>query len=305
MPSKPSRYAVFAALLSVQVLFGLNYVITKLVIGHFPPLVWASFRLVISAGILFWIGLMSEGSIPRKKFKDYYRPLLLFALLGACLNQASFLVGLKYTTPANSAILNTLIPIFTLMIVVMRGQESLTVKRVIGFASALAGVLVIRKIEDFRLSNETFVGDLLTVVNCICYAIYLSISKPFWEKNNRLWATAWMFLFGSVGLTGLAVPDWIGFEWPVFTPLLFGCVIFAIFGGTLLAYFLNNWALAFSPSSNVALWVYVQPVIAAGLSWVWLGIPVNLRTVASSLLIFVGMVLALNHGSKSSRHKRA
>ena len=45
--------SVLAALITVQVLFGLNYVVTKLVVDAFPPLVWASIRAIIVAVIDF------------------------------------------------------------------------------------------------------------------------------------------------------------------------------------------------------------------------------------------------------------
>lgn len=289
----PHPWLVLGALISVQVLFGLNYVISKVIVDAFPPLLWASIRIIIAAGILLTVAKLLKRPHPKVGW-SFFGPLIIFSLLGTVINQASFLVGLHYTTPTNSAILNTLIPIFTLLVVTIRGQEPLTKKRVLGFFSAFAGVLAIRKVEDFTLSDKTVVGDLLTMLNCLSYAFFLSYAKDFLSKHDRLWTTAWLFVYGSVGLSFLALPDWIEFSMPVMTPGLWWCAIFAIVGGTLLTYFLNNWALAYAKSSSVALWIYIQPVIAALLAWVWFDVQITHRTIASGLLIFIGMFLAMN-----------
>ena len=292
-PQTPSPILVFGALIFVQVLFGLNYVLSKVVVDVFPPLVWASARIIIAAIIMVGIAFFSGTDAP-KPDRKFFIPLIAFSLLGIIINQSSFLVGLHYTTSTNSAILNTLIPVVTLMIVTFRGQEPLTLKRGLGFISAFAGVLVIRKVENFSLSNPTLIGDLLTILNCISYGFFLAYSKPFFQKYNRMWATAWMFLYGSVGLTLLATPQWFTFEMPVLTPVLIGCMIFGVLGATVLTYFLNFWALAYARSSSVALFIYLQPIVAAALAWFWFQEPPTARTLISSLLIFCGVLLGLS-----------
>src|SRR5262249_17193234 len=162
-----------------------------------------------------------------------------------------------------SAILNTMIPIFTLLIVTLRRIEPLTVKRLLGFVAAFTGVLVIRRVENMSFSDRTLIGDLLTVLNCMSFAIFLTVSKKFVEKQYPIWFTTWLFIYGSIGLTLAALPDYRSFQWPEMNPTMIGCILFAIFGGTLLTYLLNNWALAHTRSTSVALFVYLQPVVAA------------------------------------------
>ncbi|HLD98768.1 MAG TPA: DMT family transporter [Bdellovibrionota bacterium] len=287
----PSPILVLLALITVQILFGVNYVVSKVVVEAFPPLVWASARIIVSAGIMLWIAQLSGTDSPRGK--EFFGPLVIFALLGIIINQSSFLVGLRYTTATNSAILNTLIPIVTFAIVTIRGQEKLTPTRALGFVFAFGGVLIMRKIEDFSLSDQTLIGDLLTILNCVSYGFFLAYSKSFFERYSRMWTTAWLFLYGSVGLTVLALPDWIGFKMPELSPLLVGCMAFGVIGATLLTYFLNFWALAYANASSVAIFIYLQPIVAAALAWLWFGDSVTLRTTLASLLIFAGVLLVM------------
>jgi drug/metabolite transporter (DMT)-like permease len=279
--AQPSRALVLSALIAVQVLFVINYIVSKIVVGSFPPLVWASARIIISAAIMVLIAIVLKRKRPEGGWK-FFGPLTIFALLGTVINQSSFLVGLKYTTSTNSAVLNTLIPVFTLLIVTLRGQESITVRKIIGFISAFAGVLVLRRVENLSLSDQTMIGDLLTILNCLSYALFLSYGKKFLERYDALWATSWLFIYGSVGLTMLAAPDWINFTMPVVDSHLFAAMLFAILGATLLTYFLNFWALAHARSSHVALFIYIQPVITALLAWLFQNEPITSRTILST-----------------------
>lgn len=288
----PAPILVLGALITVQLLFGINYVVSKVVVGAFPPLVWASGRIIIAAFFMVLIAKLTGRKHPELKI-SFFGPLVIFSLLGIIINQSSFLVGLRYTTSTNSAILNTLIPIVTLLIVTIRGQEPLTARRGIGFVFAFLGVLALRKIEDISFSNQTWIGDLLTILNCVSYGFFLSFSKSFLEKHDRVWTTAWLFIYGSFGLTALALPDWMHFQMPVMTPVLLGCVLFGIFGATLATYFLNFWALAHAKPSSVAIFIYIQPVVASLLAWAWHGELITLRTTLSSLLIFTGVLLVL------------
>jgi drug/metabolite transporter (DMT)-like permease len=290
--SKPVKFQVIAALLTVQILFGINYVVSKHLVEIFPPLLWASFRVVFSCFILFGIAIYSKRPAPKLN-KEFLFQAAFFSLLGVIINQGSFIVGIRHTSATNSAVLSTLIPIFTLLFVTVLGKERLTLKRGIGFIFALAGVLIIRKIEVFSFSDETFLGDSLIILNCLSFGLFLSLSKKFAESYDPIWTTSWLFLFGSIGLTIIAAPDWYAFHWPPLNMNLFLSMAFAILGSTLLAYFLNLWTLGKTHSSSVALFIYLQPVIASVLAWIWLGEIITLRTLFSSGLIFIGMILSI------------
>lgn len=297
----PSAALVTLALVAVQFCFGSNYVVTKLVVTNFPPLVWAGIRIAIATVILFAVCFASGRPRPRME-RAFLLPLAGFALMGTILNQAAFLTGLRLTTATNSAVLNTLIPVATLALVTIRGQESGNWRKGLGFVLALAGVLSIRKLEDVRFSDATLVGDLLNVFNCLIYACFLSFSKKFIEKHDSLWVTAFLFLYGTIGINLLALPSWIAFAPPAMTGRLWAACAYAVGVGTLAAYFLNFWALKYAKASQVALFIYLQPIIASAIAYFFFGETVSTRVAVSSALIFSGMITALSgsYGRKTA-----
>ena len=141
MKAYASPRLILTALVVVQILFGINYVVSKAIVGYFPPLVWASTRSIVTV-VLMGLLVDVRGQPHPKPTARFFAALFGFSLIGIIINQGSFLVGLFYTTPTNSAVLNTLIPIFTLVVVIFRGQEKLTWMKLCGFACSFAGVLV-------------------------------------------------------------------------------------------------------------------------------------------------------------------
>ncbi|MGE4232129.1 MAG: DMT family transporter [Bacteriovoracia bacterium] len=297
-----SPVIVTLALILVQVIFGVNYVLSKIIVGVFPPLVWAALRVICSAIIMLFINILFNKNTPRWD-RHFFLPLLGFSLLGMTISQGSFLLGLSHTTSTNSSILNTLIPVFTLVIVTVQGREPLTISRSIGFFCAFVGVLVIRKVEDFSFSNQTLLGDMLVMLNALSTALFLALSKKFIQKYDRLWVTTWLFIYGSVGLSLVALPEWATFKLPAMTVLLWSCAAFGVIG-TILTYFLSNWALAHTHSSQVALFIYLQPIVASFLAWLALGEKITFRVILSCSLISFGVLTALTPPDFFSRFFR-
>ena len=67
-------------------------------------------------------------------------------------------------------------------------------------------------------------------------------------------------------------------------------VIFA----TVLAYLLNFWALKRVESSTVAMFIYMQPIIASIMGVTFLGESLGPETLVSGALIFTGLAVAMS-----------
>ncbi len=75
-------------------------------------------------------------------------------------------------------------------------------------------------------------------------------------------------------------------------------VVWMVAGPTAAAYLLNVWALRTAESSQVAIFTYVQPLVAGMLAWGFAGESLNLRTAVSAALIFAGVALVQVGGSR-------
>jgi drug/metabolite transporter (DMT)-like permease len=62
------------------------------------------------------------------------------------------------------------------------------------------------------------------------------------------------------------------------------------------AYYLNAWALTKVAPSTVAVYIYLQPLIAFGVAPLVLGEQWGWRTVIAALLIFAGVAIVTKRG---------
>jgi drug/metabolite transporter (DMT)-like permease len=68
-------------------------------------------------------------------------------------------------------------------------------------------------------------------------------------------------------------------------------VIYIILVPTVGCYYLNSWALARVPPSTVAVYIYLQPLIAFALAPTLLGERLSWRVIGAAALVFAGVIL--------------
>ena len=280
-----------AALIGIQVSFAFNYLLSKVIMKSLPPLVWANIRSIATA-LLLGSFLFLTGQSHWQEAWKLRKQLLLFSLLGVALNQAAFLSGLHLTTTTNSALINTMIPIFTILWVTLSKQEKFPWFRWLGLACAFIGVVSLRDLRHFSFSSSTYQGDLLSLLNCFCYSIFLAKSPVFFKHRNVLWTTTWLFIFGSFWLTLFASHQWVSFQEPIVNShLVLYCVLGVLVGNTI-PYLLISFTLGRAPSSLVAQFIYPQALLATLLGHFFLGEAFTLGTVGAGILIFLGLYLS-------------
>lgn len=221
-------------------------------------------------------------------------------MLGLVLNQLLFTKGLSLTTAINATLLTTTIPISTLLVGVMLGTDRATLRRLSGIALAAGGVLYLIGPGRAQFSSSTRVGDLLIVSNSFCYGAYIAVSKDLMKRYNALSVITWIFIVGCVitvpaGAISLAHIPLAGISWRVWLAILYIIVL-----PTAGAYFLGGWALARVPPSTVAVYIYLQPLIAFAVAPIILGESLSIHTVIASILIFAGVLVVTRRRPKET-----
>lgn len=279
-------------LVLVQVLFGINFSTSKIIVLKLDPILWSNIRFLVAGIILLFITLITGRKHPKVN-KGFILNLFILSLLGMALGQGLFLFGLKYTSSVNTAIITTTIPLLTLFIVVIRKQEELTWHKLIGIILGFLGVVFIRDLTQIDFGGDSLRGDLLVFLGAICFAMYLSYGKEFLRKNDNLWVTSYMFIISGIMMCFINIPKIINFKMPQPDFLFVGCVVYTIIGATLLTYYLNNLVLKFASSAQVALFIYLQPLIAGLFGWYFLEEEITLRTFVCFMLILSGVIVSL------------
>jgi drug/metabolite transporter (DMT)-like permease len=248
------------ALLAVQVCFGLFPIFAKLAMQHFESRAVAVWRFGFGSAALLALALArhGRGALPRRA--DLPR-LAACALLGVAVNMVAFLEGLERSTAVNAAFLMPVIPVYTLAIAVLARQERFDPRRGAGIALALVGTLLLLFQRGHELEGGHFEGNLLLVLNTLCYASYLVLAKPLLARYPPLVLIAWVFTLSlwTIPFVHRGAPlvpqDADAASWIALAYIL----VFA----TLIAYLLNAFALSVVSASTTATYILLQPLITA------------------------------------------
>jgi drug/metabolite transporter (DMT)-like permease len=287
----PRSAAVHGVLFTVALMFSVNYVVSKLGMREFSPLSFAWLRVAVSALIL-WVVMRDTEPFSRADAWLVFR----FAILGVVINQTLFLAGLSLTSVQVSAVLITTIPVFTLAIAILAGQERASASRIGGIALAGAGALLVVGGESFGGSWRSFAGALMLVINCLSYAGYLVLSKPHMTRLSARAIVRRMFAIGAAMLLPIAAVPLAREQWTQITPRAWLSLAFVIIGPTIIAYLLQAWALRHADSSVVAAYTYVQPVLATLLGVIFLNETLQANVLVAAAMIFGGVWLASSRG---------
>lgn len=294
------RFAPHLALLAVQILFGIWPIFGKVVLRSMSPTSLVAVRIT---GAALALALLQRHLTPllRMPVKDIVL-LTACSLLGIVGNQFLFVKGLSLTTVINAEILSTTIPVYALTISILLRYERWSVKSVGGMLIAAAGVIYLINPTRADLTTQTTTGNILILINSFLYAIFIVISKSLYERYGALNVITWIFVVGSlitipVGIYSLQQENLSAIDANVWIALAFIILL-----PTVGAYYLNAYALTRVSPSTVAIYIYLQPLMAFGFAPLLLGEQWNYRTIVAALLIFIGVALVTTNKDNRAVH---
>lgn len=267
------RLLAHLALLVVAFTYGANYLIAK---GLMPDLIGPSGFIVLrvlGGGGLFWVvrGVLRarSGRWERVARGDFGR-LALAGLTGVALNQLLFFNGLNATSPVNASLIMTVNPVLVLLVSAALLGTAVTARKVAGVALGMAGAVALLLLGARSASlHASWQGDLMVLVNAASYGVYLVVVKPLMARYRPLTVISWVFLFGAVFVLPVGAAQALAIDWASFEPAHWQGLAFVVLMTTFLVYLLNIYALQIVAPTVVSIYIYLQPLLATGLSW-WL-----------------------------------
>jgi drug/metabolite transporter (DMT)-like permease len=256
-----------------------------------------------------WIALRRRAEVRRIPGNDW----LAMGLLG-CIGVIGYHFPLNWglhdsgdgvsVTAATGAILIATTPLWTLLISVATGKERLRPLALAGSLVAFAGVAVVvflgRGEADFTVARKA----LVILIAPLCWALYSVYTRPFVHRHGGLLTTGITLSIGALTLLPLGI--WWGTE-----PLAamqarhWAWLAFLAFISTILGYAMWNHALRHRTASQVAVYVYFNPVVATIVGVVFLGEHVTAWFLAGASLVLGGVILVNQSRLSSGKSPKA
>jgi drug/metabolite transporter (DMT)-like permease len=277
------------ALLGLMLLFwSLNYVIGKVALREFPPVLLTCLRTTFAGVLILPIYLWRERGNRQALTGRELGGLLLLGLYGVIANQLFFVLGLAWTSVAHAAVIMTLMPILVLLLAAYLGQERITARKVVGMIIAATGVGALQ-LERKGGSGATLLGDFCTFLCGISLAIFTVRSKQLMKSFGSLTINSVAYVGGSLAIAPFTV--WLSWRYGLAraSAAAWWSVAYMAVFSSMLAYFIYNYALTYMPASRASAVSYLQPLGATLLAVTLLGEPVTTALAIGGILVLTGV----------------
>ncbi len=273
-------------------IYGVNHTIAK---GLMPEVIQPFgfiFLRISGATLLFWLVSLF---FPSEKIErsDWMR-IIACAFFGMTLNMLMFFKGLSYSTPINSSVVITIVPVLLLIMSAVFLKEKITWKKSFGIFLGLIGTLLL---IFFGLKTQVNapnipLGNILFVINAISYSTYLIIVKPLVSKYSSITLMKWFFLFAFIINIPICINEFVSVEWAQLQSDSILKLSFVVIGTTFFTYLFNIYALKQLKPSTIGAFIYLQPILATSYAVLVGADKLTTLRIFAAALIFLGVYLS-------------
>jgi drug/metabolite transporter (DMT)-like permease len=261
MPPADLRANASAAVAAV--LYGASVVAVRVAVQDVPPFSLAVLRFGQGGLVLVGVLLVVAPGLLRARWER----LRLFGLLGVvmfALFPLTFNIGLQFTEASRGALMLATMPIWSALLGRIVG-ERLAGRQVVGVVLSVLGIGLAFVEPGRALSGDasSLVGDGLLLLTGLLGALYGLIAKRVLAVDNAATVTTYAMLLGTVLLLPAALVEGMVPAMGRLDGRLLGLVVFLGVPGGAVAFLLWTWALSRLTPTQVAVYVNLNPIVAA------------------------------------------
>lgn len=286
---------VTPSLMTIMVMWGLNFPMVKTLTAWFDTTLLATLRMVVACATYAALMLATRQRWPRFS-RSQWLGLAACALTMVYLNQVFFVGGLQRTSAANGALIMATAPMASGLLAALAFGERLHLRHLGALLLGFGGVAVVVLTRPGAVLSVASLGDLLLVGCVVSFALGGVLVQRMAPQVDSLHLTSVVYAMGSSMLVvhllleqggslsvGRVFPGW----WP-WTLVVLSAV---------LATALSNWvwtsAIARIGVARTSMFVYWVPVFGMGFSALLLGEPLSAWYGLGLLMVLGGSRLAL------------
>lgn len=256
------------------------------------------FRVVVT-GSIFWMLSFLAGPRERLTFKEL--PLIaLAAFCGVGFNMITFMKGLELTSPISASVLMVTTPIIVLVLSAIFLKEKLHLLKIVGIGVGFSGaaMLILSSSSATDSATNPALGNFLVFINALSYSFYILLAQKLTKKYHVFTLMKWLYLFGVIFITPFGISQGLAFDFAGASPRTLFFIGYVIIFATFGTYMLNIIAIKNLKPSVVAVFIYLQPLLA-GMIAVGLGKDELTPTkIIAGVLIFSGVFITSIKKSK-------
>ncbi|MGZ8437701.1 MAG: DMT family transporter [Candidatus Limnocylindrales bacterium] len=302
-PTAGDRHVAELGVLVIMVFWAANFIVVKGAIGILPPVGFTFLRYVLASVTLLALLRWRTGTI--RPPRGDIMALALLGIIGFGCYQILWPVALQTIPAGDSALLIATTPVLTALMAAATRADQPNAAKLTGALISFIGVAMVIAAGQRLDLGVSLVGDALTIVAAMCWAIYTVFGARILRRHSPLVATTWAIVAGTlfmapVGIAQLVSSDLRGFGLPV--------ALAVVYSGTLAAGVANvvvfHGLKLLGPTRVTALQSLV-PALAVVLAALFLGEAIRPAQVIGGVVILGGVALLRRGAWPGRRRARA
>ncbi len=277
-------------LLSVILIWGMNFAVMKSMYSYFDPYAFTCARFIVATVTLLTILKIFRTPL-RVELADI--PAITgLGILANTLYQMLFNAGLAHTKAGNAALLGAASPIFAYLTGVLLKREPYSHRVSLGIilSFAGAGVIVLFGAHELAL-GANWRGDLMIILSALCWGWYTGSAARLAVKYGALRLTVWMLLTGTLLMIPLFLPFLLRQEWQSVPARGWLGYAFSTFLSIVYSYLVWSFSLERIGGSATAIYSNITPMVAMLGGWLLLGETPAVAQFAGIILILGGVFI--------------
>jgi drug/metabolite transporter (DMT)-like permease len=301
---KASPGAIWAALITVYVVWGSTYLAIAVAIETLPPLLMAAVRFLIAGALLYvWAIRRGDRRSDRPTRAQWGAAAIVGTLL--LLGGNGLVVLAERTVPSGiAALLVATVPLWMVLIGRTVLRERVTWLEAAGVLIGFGGIVLL--VQPAGGEPIVLSGAFLLVAASLSWAAGSMYARRAPLPSRPLVGTAMQMLAGGVALllAGIARGELAQIHPSEFSlASLLGLAYLIVFGSWL-GFSAYTWLLRVTRTSLAATYAYVNPVVAVLLGWMFLREPITVRTVIAGAVIVVAVALIVSARARVANGER-
>jgi drug/metabolite transporter (DMT)-like permease len=276
-----SRARAELYLLSLTIIWGSTFVLTKFILESASPFVYVAIRFTIASvvfGIIFF-----------KELRLITIPALTSGAILGILLFAGFVlqtVGLKYTTASKSAFITGLMVVFTPFFQFLVERKAPKIGNLIGVVLVAIGLYLLTSPEG----SEFNVGDLMTLVCAILFSVYTVYLTIYGKVHDPAHLSFMQFVITAV-FSALLIPLLETARLDINSGFLLNMAYLAILPTVIALYIMAKYQRYTTPARSAIIYS-MEPPLAACFAYFLIGEQIGLIGIFGGIVILFGLIIS-------------